>query len=934
MHCFSQIPYVIISKIMRVSNSANERSLDAWADRLPLIGVCQEWRKVGTRLVYCDAMMDGYDQCGTGLIGRSEHSAIAGGIINTNIRLIKATGNTHMVKTLIIDVNYIQYYRSLVDKVDSIFSFERCDWSGVSKIIISGILKNDPHEGESQLNYLQDAQQFIKLITNNMPNVNTLDLSNSGQDGLGSAIIGILPGFYPHSLKNLSSYFPLLLTDSASFGQLTTLDIDANLQSTRCIPQICPQSLQKLTLRNVTPSFSWSKLVNPNKVDNIVFPNLHSLHLCFEADTFENYTQDFTRLRFPALEVLNITALTFDIMEHALNFDKFQWPSVTKLQLDLLEFSEDNSAQESNSLIQRSNNLAARIKHYMPRISQMRLGSYSSNNIEVHFYNRLANLYTEQLVRIHFNHPTTFTSTQFSRELTHLTLNAGSNTLQNLPRVFAESLRYLSLANLESTFTWDMLQQGSLESESMYFKQLERAHIGYQRIGTHNGLDYQHIAVDQKKQYDKLQVSCPRLKRLRVDNATINSLRHIVSCGPKQWLNVRNLNIRMIGSELAQNTDTDVQAIYLFANNFVKSMPNVNNLNMYSSSGGDFNLNCFGSIITNSYAHQLISYRSNIPVVLTIERFSPALRHLGINIGKANSSLLPKINATNIEQIDIQGNIDNFSWNSFADNNDSVSIMFRNLKNLTVDNSNKYYVDTLKKQDDITLTHKYPYTLHMPKLKKIYLCNIDDNSKLLNAFIDYIHIRNVNVGGSYKTLNLFASSKAGLIDSCHAFTKLRPNDNMDAFSKTLNRFFGDKTKIKHAELSLNMGKPKWSTQLISWTNLHSLNISQSIQFDTLVDLIARIPKLSDLSIDDITYDRFSEVELNRVRPILGDVSELCIFGTVTAVSKDIGNVCIKYLLLAFQSLKQLTLYGEEFDHDTFVKEYEEKYPHISDIKFE
>ncbi|KAJ1886578.1 hypothetical protein LPJ66_009560, partial [Kickxella alabastrina] len=146
MPCFSHLPFVILNRILRVAIDTDERNIDVWADRLALLGVCRGWREVATGLVYCNAILDGSSKYGLGFVEHSHDTAVEDKLVNTNIGLVKATGNTHLVKTVTIKINHFEYYRSLIAEANSIFSFETSDWSRVSALNISGYQGNSNND--------------------------------------------------------------------------------------------------------------------------------------------------------------------------------------------------------------------------------------------------------------------------------------------------------------------------------------------------------------------------------------------------------------------------------------------------------------------------------------------------------------------------------------------------------------------------------------------------------------------------------------------------------------------------------------------------------------------------------------------------------------------------------------------------------------------
>ncbi|KAJ1883157.1 hypothetical protein LPJ66_011063, partial [Kickxella alabastrina] len=237
-----------------------------------------------------------------------------------------------------------------------------------------------------------------------------------------------------------------------------------------------------------------------------------------------------------------------------------------------------------------------------------------------------------------------FTATQFSRELVHLSLNLELNTLQSLPNVLFETLEYLNLVNVHPTFAWEKMLKNDSAAEDICFKRLESLNIKYSNsIENEENNEDEYIALEcqqfissqkeQQKEQGTLNVLCPRLKNLSIDNATVPRLQEIMRCGSDQWPCVRSVHIWFQKYDISNvldiiDSNEYMQTTSAFAEYMVKAMPNVNNLTMWSFDNSDKHLKQFCSVVSNGYAHRLISYDCGIPAVWTANAFSPELRHL------------------------------------------------------------------------------------------------------------------------------------------------------------------------------------------------------------------------------------------------------------------------------------------------------------------
>ncbi|KAJ1897855.1 hypothetical protein LPJ66_003116 [Kickxella alabastrina] len=960
MPCFSQLPFVILNRILRVAIDTNEHNIDAWADRLPLLGVCRGWREVATGLVYCNAVLDGSSKYGLGFVEHSNDTAVEDKLVNTNIGLIKATRNTHLVKTVTIKIDYFEYYRSLLAEANSIFSFETSDWSRVSRLNIDGYLDNNNNDigSEFQSDIMNDANEFTRQMAKYMPGVDRL--TNMTWHNNAPPIFdmtGLLSQMYLRNLKYLYSYEPFTLAESvepANFTQLTTLII--NMNHMQYIPYVCCQNLQTLVLSNVTSAFSWSKLVNTKQAQTIVFPILRKLKLELDESSDVRSIWSSSELQFPALQELSVTVPTFGMLKKFMDFKVLKCPHVTQLYIDISEFNKD-SGDDLNILIQRSKNLAASIKQHIPNVTELIIGYYACNS-KIPFYDELVSLYIDQLVHVEIYFPITFTAMQFSRELTHLSLNLELNTLQNLPNVLFQTLEYLDLDNVHPTFAWEKMLKNDSTAEDIFFKRLESLNIKYSdSIENEEGSEDEYIALEcqqfissqkeQQKKQSTLNALCPRLKKLCIKNATVPRLQKIMRCGSDQWPCIRSVDIWFQKYDISNvldiiDSDEYMQATSTFAEYMVKAIPNVNNLAMRLSSDSDKHLKQFCSVVSNGYAHRLIRYDCDIPVVWTASEFSPELRHLNINLDINGKQALPKINASNIEVIEIQGDISGVSWKSFASNSgDSASITFSNLKKLTLYHSDIEDEPALADKNDSETSSKEYFVLRMPKLNAINISDIGNNFGLLNASIEFRHLKNAYIRGSHSVLNLLGNASKARIDKCMTDIRLNSDANLDAFYEATNAFFGSSIKISHAELRLSIHMDtdvylqKWDSRRIEWTNLHMLTVYNSLKLGAVVDMLARVPKLTKLEAIAILFDEAFEPRLDRVEPISTNINKLYLHASINDDCKEANFDSFKYLILATPSLKKFSLSVDEgFDHMSFVEEYKGLHPHVANIAWE
>ncbi|KAI7833949.1 hypothetical protein BX661DRAFT_66896 [Kickxella alabastrina] len=68
MSHFSHLPFVVLDKIIREVVDVDQQNLDKWVSSLALLGVCHEWRKAASDLVYRNAILYGNNEHSIGLL--------------------------------------------------------------------------------------------------------------------------------------------------------------------------------------------------------------------------------------------------------------------------------------------------------------------------------------------------------------------------------------------------------------------------------------------------------------------------------------------------------------------------------------------------------------------------------------------------------------------------------------------------------------------------------------------------------------------------------------------------------------------------------------------------------------------------------------------------------------------------------------------------
>ncbi|KAJ1813049.1 hypothetical protein LPJ75_003360, partial [Coemansia sp. RSA 2598] len=338
--------------------------------------------------------------------------------------------------------------------------------------------------------------------------------------------------------------------------------------------------------------------------------------------------------------------------------------------------------------------------------------------------------------------------------------------------------------------------------------------------------------------------------------AYIDEVIRKLQAGNSQWPSVAKLTIWLTSSTCDLDTaalkgEPLDSAIIDAARVLSDLLPSVVRLNIRA-----YTLNglaeIFVSQLTGRCAPQLRTLKCNVPLPLASLHFSDTLAHLDLQFGPETGRLLSQVHAGSLQSIVLSNVPFDFTWRYFvgdgADGKDNVT--FHQLETLSL-----CYAGHLNKHRDAGIIDD-PCCLHFPKLKNIIIQGCPEYCEILHAKTYPRKLNSVSIAGPYAAIRALATMDIVSADSLLvSITSVGNQDLVDGFYETANRLYGRLLTSFWSKLVIPRCSQSLDPRQISWTNISELVCRDHIEFNSLVDLIPRLPRAKKLSFAQITFDK-------------------------------------------------------------------------------
>ncbi|KAJ2771163.1 hypothetical protein IWQ56_001894 [Coemansia nantahalensis] len=154
-----------------------------------------------------------------------------------------------------------------------------------------------------------------------------------------------------------------------------------------------------------------------------------------------------------------------------------EWHGIETLRISFLfdELAIDTRSASAD-VEARAAQVCAELSQIAPNVTCLEVMGTSRSAECVLVTGGLVDMYAQQLAHLDVSFPITLASPEFSRRLGHLALELDGDTEQQLPQIYAPSLRYLSLGNVSGGAIWHRFHSSG---QDVAFSSLKRLSISF-----------------------------------------------------------------------------------------------------------------------------------------------------------------------------------------------------------------------------------------------------------------------------------------------------------------------------------------------------------------------------------------------------------------------------------------------------------------------
>ncbi|KAJ2784357.1 hypothetical protein H4R18_001161 [Coemansia javaensis] len=310
------VPHDILYNVFRQHVLRADSAKAAFKAGLPLLAVCQKWRRIAAPVVYGCMFVQHRDHadrsCGNSSSSSTSSSEGASGRTTTNINLIRAAGCGEAVWRVGIDVHFAATPLGGFRAAARLMGPAGGCWAGVRLLEIA------VHPGQTagytaspDLAASAAALLVLKEIADMMLGVRVLALGGgSTHYSQVGDLYGHLAAHYAGRVLALSCRHPFAIPADQPFACLEAATVDYDHEVSHVIPRISTAQLARLSILNTPPNHPWAPFDDGLDAEAIAFPRLRTLRLRYDticAQPVKGCPSWRPReLRFPSLDVAEI----------------------------------------------------------------------------------------------------------------------------------------------------------------------------------------------------------------------------------------------------------------------------------------------------------------------------------------------------------------------------------------------------------------------------------------------------------------------------------------------------------------------------------------------------------------------------------------------------------------------------------------------------
>ncbi|KAJ1666873.1 hypothetical protein IW140_002470 [Coemansia sp. RSA 1813] len=267
----------------------------------------------------------------------------------------------------------------------------------------------------------------------------------------------------------------------------------------------------------------------------------------------------------------------------------------------------------------------------------------------------------------------------------------------------------------------------------------------------------------------------------------------------------------------------------------------------------------FSNEALKCYSQKLTKLVTSDRALLDIHCLSKQLKHLLLAFVPKQPKTIPHICSEGLETLHLDEVDGQFPWISFADTPDSETLNFANLQRATLGCAVTETED--ENGDDVwdAPADSFPFKISAPKLRYIRIQLCPYLLSLVSSIhdLDVIGELEIETRGSSINLTNFRLDMSRKMFSDYAQASLNSYEMIDWY-RYLNDILSTPGIAKTYKASIGLYDEFIEIERVQWSCLTSLKICCPMSYPDLQRLVARLPKLSELSVSNVMVSQENE----------------------------------------------------------------------------
>ncbi|KAJ2664080.1 hypothetical protein IW148_002138 [Coemansia sp. RSA 1199] len=344
----------------------------------------------------------------------------------------------------------------------------------------------------------------------------------------------------------------------------------------------------------------------------------------------------------------------------------------------------------------------------------------------------------------------------------------------------------------------------------------------------------------------------------------------------------------------------------------------------------------YGELV-NAYIGQLETLVSESRLMLPTTQAFDQLTCLKVDVELCGSYNLPRVCPNTIQHLKLENLLPNSTWRVFGFEDVPTSMEAPNLVSLDI----KYH-DYLPDEDYFDYEAAKQCKMHFPRLKSLKLCIRSVKVPLLDSAVFPQHMDYITIEASPLSTLMLAGIEFPKTKFPSFVVFSGDNAPLQDLFKATDSFFERSTECLEARLLIPFTSYIISPGMIQCTMFTILHLRTHVYIDTMLDIVTRMQNLKEFAVLSIIERRYkSDISIPEpssmriLKPLQTRMKNLSIWANSFDTAGTEIKTIVKYLVLCVPSLTRLYARTMNINElESFRKEYEGLYPHLSTISFE